>query len=81
MLCSGSSGLTRWINNLIIAYVAEEARLLAAAVHAAVLPAADDLEDQHAETEHIGLHREDAIHGVLWRHVPAASILPVSHNH
>jgi hypothetical protein len=75
---------THWISNLRT-YVAEEARMLAAAVpvHAPVLPAADDLEDQHAEAEHVGLHREDALHRVLRRHVPAAFVpsIPVSRRH
>ena len=37
-----------------------------------VLPAGDDLQQEHAEAVHVLHERHRAVHGVLRRHVPAA---------
>uniref|UniRef100_A0A453PDI1 Uncharacterized protein n=2 Tax=Aegilops tauschii subsp. strangulata TaxID=200361 RepID=A0A453PDI1_AEGTS len=53
--------------------VLDERVLVLLEVHCAVALAAEDLQHQHPEAVHVRLHREDAPHRVLRRHVPVCS--------
>lgn len=53
-------------------YILDQGLLVILKVHCAIALAAEDLEHKNAEAEHVRLHREDALHRVLRRHVPTA---------
>jgi hypothetical protein len=65
-------------DDTVTTYVSEQVDEVAVLVVATVPLAADDLQQQHAEAVHIGLHREDALGSVLGSHVATIDIYDIN---